>query len=39
MPNLNPTKPEVPQLIPAGLLLQLSIDEVKPSSNNPAPSI
>jgi ParB family chromosome partitioning protein len=35
MPSLNPTKPEVPQLIPAGLLLQLSIDEVKPSFNNP----
>jgi hypothetical protein len=35
MPNLNPTKPIAPQLVPAGILLQLSIDEVKPSSNNP----
>jgi ParB family transcriptional regulator, chromosome partitioning protein len=35
MPSLNPTKTAVPQIVPAGLLLQLSIDEVKPSSNNP----
>src|SRR5260370_32282005 len=35
MPNLKPMQPVVPQLIPAGLLRHLTVDEVKPSSNNP----
>lgn len=35
MPALKPTQPVVPQLIPAGLLRHLTVDEVKPSSNNP----
>jgi ParB-like chromosome segregation protein Spo0J len=35
MATLNPTEPVVPQLIPAGLLRHLTVDDVKPSSNNP----
>jgi len=35
MPNLKPMQPVVPQLIPAGLLRHLTVDDVKPSSNNP----
>jgi ParB family chromosome partitioning protein len=35
MPNLKPSNPEVPQLIPAGLLRHLAVSEVKPSTNNP----
>jgi ParB family chromosome partitioning protein len=35
MPNLKPSQPVVPQLIPAGLLRHLTVDDVKPSSNNP----
>src|SRR5258706_10776233 len=35
MPTLKPTEPAVPQLIPAGLLRHLTVDQVKPSSNNP----
>jgi ParB family transcriptional regulator, chromosome partitioning protein len=35
MPNLKPSQPDVPQLIPAGLLRFLTVEEVKPSSNNP----
>jgi ParB family chromosome partitioning protein len=35
MPALKPTHPEVPQVIPAGQLRRLSVDEIKPSTNNP----
>lgn len=35
MPSLKPSQPVVPQLIPAGLLRHLTVDDVKPSSNNP----
>src|SRR3989442_10563620 len=35
MPTLKPTHPEVPAVIPAGQLRRLSVDEIKPSTNNP----
>ena len=35
MPTLNPSQPTVPQIVPAGQLRHLTIEEVKPSSNNP----
>ena len=35
MPTLKPTHPEVPQVIPAGQLRRLDVDEIKPSTNNP----
>jgi ParB-like chromosome segregation protein Spo0J len=35
MPPLKPTHPEVPQVIPSGQLRRLSVDEIKPSANNP----
>ena len=35
MPALKPTHPEVAQVIPAGQLRRLSVDEIKPSLNNP----
>jgi ParB family transcriptional regulator, chromosome partitioning protein len=35
MATLKPMQPEVPQLIPAGLLRHLTVEDVKPSSNNP----
>lgn len=35
MRGLKPTQPEIPRVIPAGTLRQLSPDEIKPSTNNP----
>lgn len=35
MPTLKPSQPAVLQVVPAGQLRHLTIDEVKPSSNNP----
>jgi hypothetical protein len=35
MPTLNPTHPVVPSVVPAGQLRVLSVDEIKPSTNNP----
>lgn len=35
MPTLKPTHPELPQVIPSGQLRLLSVDDIKPSANNP----
>ncbi len=35
MPTLNPTHPVVPAVVPAGQLRVLTVDEIKPSTNNP----
>ncbi len=35
MPALNPTHPVVPPVVPAGQLRVLTVDEIKPSTNNP----
>jgi len=35
MPTLNPTHPVVPPVVPAGQLRVLTVDEIKPSTNNP----
>ncbi len=35
MPTLNPSHPEVAPVVPSGQLRRLSVDEIKPSANNP----
>ena len=35
MPTFKPTHPEVAQVVPSGQLRRLSVDEIKPSANNP----
>lgn len=35
MPELKPTKHQIAPIVPAGTLRRLSIDEIKPSTNNP----
>jgi ParB family transcriptional regulator, chromosome partitioning protein len=35
MPTLNPTHPVVPPVVPSGQLRVLTVDEIKPSTNNP----
>ena len=35
MPTLNPTHPVVPPVVPSGQLRVLTVDEIKPSANNP----
>lgn len=35
MPTLNPVKHEIPKVVPAGTLKQLSPDDIKPSATNP----
>jgi len=35
MPTLNPTHPVVPSVVPSGQLRVLTVDEIKPSTNNP----
>lgn len=35
MPTLKPSRPEVPQVVPAGQLRHLTPDEIRPSVNNP----
>jgi hypothetical protein len=35
MPTLKPSHPEVPPVVPAGQLRRLTVDEIKPSANNP----
>src|SRR5579859_4270206 len=35
MPTLKPQQPAIPQVIPAGHLKHLGVDEIKPSLNNP----
>src|SRR5216684_1206420 len=35
MPTLKPSQPEIPQVVPAGQLRILAVDDIKPNTNNP----
>jgi hypothetical protein len=35
MPTLKPSHPEIPQVVPSGQLRRLSVEDIKPSANNP----